>query len=136
MIEELEAHGLKVFVYRSPEDDTPVIQIDTPGTGENEVGPLFRLYVNDALVYENPPYPGVECERYGEVDWTFGDVTSLDAWKDEWTPDQAEEFLQQHYKLIRDRLTAVGFEVMEDLLATWTPEGKTNGEETIEEESD
>lgn len=141
-------------MYPSPEDGTMVIQVDTPDIAEDENGPLLRLYLNDDSVYENPPYPGsAEDEfvpqpsvaaavidttiRYGQISWTFGDVTSLTAWNDEkWTPDQAEEFLRQHANILRDRLIETGFSIMEDLLAAWTPEGETNGEETVEEGPD
>jgi len=143
MSKTAEENGIEVSAYLSPEDGVVVVHVDTPNIDEDGKGPLIRLYLNDDSVFENPPYPGVgtECKhvedvvpvngtatQYGEMAWTFGDVTSLEIWNDkDWTPAQAEEFLQQNAKHIRDRLIAVGFEVMEDLLATWTPE-KANGE--------
>lgn len=152
-MERTQEGGVAISVYPSPEDGTMVIHLDTPNIAEDENGPLLRLYLNDDTIYENPPYPGSEEDevtsqskvaaevadtvtRYGNVSWTFGDVTSLAAWNDEaWTPDQAEEFLQQHASILRDRLIETGFSIMEDLLSTWTPEGETNGEETVEEGS-
>lgn len=150
MSETDKALGLEIGAYLSPEDNVLVIHVDSPGVEDDDKGPRLRMYLNDGDVYANPPYPGpkdgiVPCldkhtptvsfdarpledgvkdsaTRYAETAWSFGDVTSLEAWNQDWTPDQAEEFLQQNGKAIRDRLIAVGFEVMEDLLATWTPE--------------
>lgn len=56
-------YGIEVDAYRSPEDDTLVVYVDTPGIDENEKGPLIRLYLNDDPVFENPPYPGSEQEK-------------------------------------------------------------------------
>lgn len=145
-MEKTQKGGIIVSAYPSPEDGTMVIHVDTPDVAEDSRGPLIRLYLNDDSVYENPPYLGSRDElipqspssfkaedtvaRYGEVSWTFGDVTSLEAWNENWTPDQAEEFLQQNARHMRDRLISVGFEVMEDLLANWTPEGASDDSET------
>jgi hypothetical protein len=45
-----------VEVTRSELDGTIVIQIDTGGCPEDRDGPLCRIYLNDASLYENPPY--------------------------------------------------------------------------------
>lgn len=43
---------VEVVMYVSPEDGTPVVELSTPG--EN---PVCRIYHNDAVLHENPPYP-------------------------------------------------------------------------------
>lgn len=117
-------------------DDSVYENPPYPGPQNGEVpclnaGDTTCYRIGESLFFEERPQVPVphspKCwdtaTRYGEMAWSFGDVTSLEAWNDkDWTPDQAEEFLQQNGKHIRDRLIAVGFEVMEDLLATWTPE--------------
>lgn len=134
MSKELEARGIEVDAYRSPEDDTLVVYVDTPGIDENEKGPLIRLYLNDDPVFENPPYPGSEKERdnkpitfalpktFAELAWRKDDVTALDEWNPDWGDEKAEQFLQEHQNRLRDQLCTYGFEVMETLLSDWKPE--------------
>ena len=133
MSESLEKYGIEIDAYRSPEDDTLVVFVDTPGIDENEKGPLIRLYLNDDAVFENPEYPfslpeprfHVEFEppkKFAEMSWCAGDVTSLDEWNPEWDDNVANQFLEQNGNALRDRLCQVGFEVLGDLLSGWEPE--------------
>ena len=50
--------GLSIVVYRSRKDRTLVLEIDGCDAlrGENELGPILRVYLNDAPIFENPPY--------------------------------------------------------------------------------
>ena len=51
------AQGVSVIAYRG-KDGTLVLEIDGADArnGENEGGPVLRVYLNDAAIYENPPY--------------------------------------------------------------------------------
>jgi len=51
------ARGLDVVAYRS-KDGTLVLEIDGSDVlrGENERGPVLRVYLNDGPIFENPPY--------------------------------------------------------------------------------
>lgn len=44
-----------IEIYYS-EDGTLIIHIDTPEGEEDTHGPLLRLYLNDGILYENPPF--------------------------------------------------------------------------------
>lgn len=44
-------------VYRSEIDGCIVVHIDTQDIPEDQRGPIIRVYVNDGVVYENPPFP-------------------------------------------------------------------------------
>lgn len=50
-------HSTTVSAYQSPDDDTLIVEVDTPEVPENEKGPIMRIYLNDGPIYENPPYP-------------------------------------------------------------------------------
>ena len=51
------ARGVEVVAYRS-KDGTLVLEIDGSDAlhGENERGPVMRVYLNDGPIFENPPY--------------------------------------------------------------------------------
>ena len=49
-------------VYKSEKDAVTVVHVDTVGMPEDSEGPLIRVYLNDGLLYENPPYPGLREE--------------------------------------------------------------------------
>lgn len=51
---------------------------------------------------------------YAKVEWTAEDIKIL---RPHWTTEQAEQFLQNNQKMIRDRLTELGWEVIETLLS-------------------
>ena len=53
---------------------------------------------------------------FADVRWMAGDVQSLRGGK-HWSRKKAEEFLERNENRIRDRLTELGFEVIETLLA-------------------
>lgn len=78
---------------------------------------------------ENAPDLGRE---YAKVSWRWGDVTDLEAWeRKNLTPDDAEMFLNQHQRIIQDRMIETGWQVIEDLLATWEGPGpKRNDDES------
>lgn len=38
-------------------DGTPVVHVDTTGMSEDLNGPICRIYLNDEVIYENPPLP-------------------------------------------------------------------------------
>ena len=46
-----------ISVRESDADGTLVIQIDTPDIDEDINGPMIRVYLNDDVLFENPPYP-------------------------------------------------------------------------------
>jgi len=48
----------EVTVYFSCVDGTCIVNIDTPDMLENAAGPIIRVYLNDAEIFENPVYPG------------------------------------------------------------------------------
>jgi hypothetical protein len=48
----------RVDWYQSEADGTIVVEILTNGEiEENENGPKVRIYLNDEVLFENPPYP-------------------------------------------------------------------------------
>lgn len=47
----------RFVTYESDADGTLVIQIDTPDIDEDINGPMIRVYLNDDVLFENPPYP-------------------------------------------------------------------------------
>lgn len=52
-------------------------------------------------------------EGYAEVTWRAEDVSTI---KPEWTMEKCEEWLQDHENRIQDRLTELGWEVLDSLL--------------------
>lgn len=53
-------------------------------------------------------------KTYAKVEWTAEDIQTL---REDWTTEQAEEFLQNNQKYIQDRLVELGWEVIESLLS-------------------
>ena len=51
------APGVSVIAYRG-KDGTLVIEIEGADArrGENNAGPVLRVYLNDGVIFENPPY--------------------------------------------------------------------------------
>jgi hypothetical protein len=51
------ARGVEVVAYRG-KDGTLVVEIDGSDglRGENEQGPVLRVYLNDGAIFENPPH--------------------------------------------------------------------------------
>ena len=47
---------ISVQITMSALDGTLVVQVDTPGTGEDAKGPFCRIYLNESTTYENPPW--------------------------------------------------------------------------------
>lgn len=60
-----------------------------------------------------------ELEEYATVSWTRNDVTELDEWNPDWSPEVADRFLEQHAKVLQERLVHHGNLVLLDLLSTW-----------------
>lgn len=56
---------------------------------------------------------------YGEVPWTKYDVKSI---RPHWSLKRCEEELSKNEKYLRDRLTELGWEVLEDLLPPNRPQ--------------
>ena len=50
-----------ITVDKAPTDGTTVVWIDTPDLPEDDKGPVIRVYLNDEVIFENPPYPGEEA---------------------------------------------------------------------------
>lgn len=44
-------------VYCAEADGTMVVHVDTDDLPEDENGPLIRIYLNDEVIFENPPLP-------------------------------------------------------------------------------
>lgn len=53
-------------------------------------------------------------KTYAKVEWTAEDIKTL---REDWTTEQAEEFLQNNQRRIQDRLVELGWEVIETLLS-------------------
>ena len=54
----LGLQDLRLYCYISEADGIPVVAIETQITmEENENGPKARIYLNDDVLFENPPYP-------------------------------------------------------------------------------
>lgn len=53
-------------------------------------------------------------KTYAKVEWTVEDIKTL---REDWTAEQAEEFLQNNQRRIQDRLVELGWEVIETLLS-------------------
>jgi hypothetical protein len=56
-------------------------------------------------------YPG---RYYAEVKWHAEDVLSL---KPDWTHEQAVDFLERNEKRLQDRVTELGWEVIDTLIS-------------------
>ena len=52
--------------------------------------------------------------EYAKVVWGIDDILCL---QPEWTRQQAEEWLEKHEKHIADRLTEVGWDVIDTLIS-------------------
>lgn len=46
--------------YESTVDGVPVVHVETPASWDEPNGPRCRIYLNDEVIYENPPYPTPE----------------------------------------------------------------------------
>lgn len=60
-----------------------------------------------------------ELEKYATVSWNRNDVTDLAEWNPDWPPEVADRFLEQHAKVLQERLVDHGNLVLLDLLSTW-----------------
>lgn len=56
----------------------------------------------------------MSTKSYASVSWTIEDVQTL---RPDFTDEQAEKFLQDNERHLRDRLIEHGWDVMSDLLA-------------------
>jgi hypothetical protein len=50
------AHDITITVDHAESDGTVVVFIDTPSLPEDSEGPFIRVYLNDGIVFENPPF--------------------------------------------------------------------------------
>ena len=50
-------------VYYGETDNVPVVHVGTGNLPENERGPICRVYLNDAVLYENPALSGESSEE-------------------------------------------------------------------------
>lgn len=55
----VNVNGVSVTVDTGESDGTKVVFVDTPDLPEDIHGPQVRLYLNDDVVYENPPLPDI-----------------------------------------------------------------------------
>jgi hypothetical protein len=53
-------------------------------------------------------------KTYAKVEWTAEDIKTL---REDWTTEQAEEFLQNNQRRIQDRLVELGWDVIETLIS-------------------
>lgn len=67
----------------------------------------------DEVIFSYGWRPVTETEYYGVVRWLPGDIQSL---KPDWTEKQCEDWLVENSKFLRDRITELGWEVIEALL--------------------
>ena len=64
--EPQEATGNQTFtfdIYNSQVDKVPVVHIETPPEWDETDGPRCRIYLNDEVIFENPPYPRDEVTQ-------------------------------------------------------------------------
>lgn len=113
--------------YLSTLDDEEVYRVfDDHGNLTVELAEMLGIR------YKAVPDLGPE---YAKVVWRWGDIEDLGVWEDKnLTPNDAEEFLRQHERIIRDRMVETGWQVIEDLLATWEgpgPERNVNESEKV-----
>jgi hypothetical protein len=50
--------GLHLIITRAETDDVHLVYIDADGMPQDAHGPLCRIDLNDATIYENPPSGG------------------------------------------------------------------------------
>ena len=55
-MQRINVDDFDMYWYQSEEDGTLVLAVETR-LEEDENGPKIRLYLNDEVVFENPPYP-------------------------------------------------------------------------------
>ena len=63
----------------------------------------------------------METEKFAEVVWVAGDVTSL---RPEMTEEQANDFLAENESCIQDQMIERGWAAIGDLLQDWDEENK------------
>jgi hypothetical protein len=54
-----------------------------------------------------------DTKKFATVTWTAEDIQTL---RPDWTTERSEEFLEDNERRIQDRLTELGWEVIETLL--------------------
>jgi hypothetical protein len=54
-----------------------------------------------------------DTKKFATVTWTAEDIQTL---RPDWTTERSEEFLEDNERRIQDRLTELGWEVIENLL--------------------
>ncbi len=59
-IEMSDEQNLEILVSKSPVDHTVVVNVDTLNLPEDDGGPRIRVYLNDEVTFENPPYPNTQ----------------------------------------------------------------------------
>jgi hypothetical protein len=55
-MQRINVDDFDMYWYHSEEDGTLVLAVETR-LEEDENGPKIRVYLNDEVVFENPPYP-------------------------------------------------------------------------------
>jgi len=79
--------------YRSESDGCLVTHVDTEGIPENEQGPIIRLYLNDEVVFENPPLENAEPSQAKQFE-TFGrEVACILENDQEWNADTLDDIV-------------------------------------------
>jgi len=68
------------FDYYRAQDGTPVVHIETPRLSENSRGPICRVYLNDGVLYENPPF---DQEGKGKMFDSLLEAAGGMTWQDE-----------------------------------------------------
>lgn len=52
---KIKVGGFSFDIYFSGKDGIPVVHVDTDELDEDEKGPKCRVYLNDEVLFENPP---------------------------------------------------------------------------------
>ncbi len=95
--------NILLMAHNQGHDPAAILRM-AAGHIEAEIGPQQQIGAIQA-----PAGPGA----FAEVKWTVQDVLSL---RENWTEEQAENFLEENEKRIKDRLVEEGWDVLEDLL--------------------
>lgn len=103
------------FFVSTIEDEETYRVFDDKGNLTPELAKMFGIQYRPVIDLGH---------EYAKVVWRWGDIEELGVWEDKnLTPDDAEEFLRQHERIIRDRMVETGWQVIEDLIATWEGPG-------------
>lgn len=98
------------FDIYTGKDGTPVVHVQTEGMPEDADGPICRVYLNDAVVHENPALP-LDGHGHTDIDKANGFITDMNGFLWKFIPTDSL-FGSDRIKMVSDNTEGGGYGCM------------------------